>query len=190
MNRALACLLPLLLLGCPSDPAPEPTPAATPAPKPSEPSSAEAPVTPRVSYSGRIYVGNVGGGLSPRVIRTQADYERFVSALPQRKIQKKRPAPPSDDPLLALPKIDFSQEILIVALRDSMYVHPELGPIVAKGDDLEVQVVYPPLGDTVMAAAMHGVGVYAAVVVPSCPGEVRFSEDGERGEVEREPFPR
>ncbi|HBP16530.1 MAG TPA: hypothetical protein DEA08_01890 [Planctomycetes bacterium] len=194
MNRALASLRPFLfaalllapalgLVACASDPAPAPAPDPLP----------EGPVTPRVSYAGRIYLDNVagaGGSLSPRLIKTQAEYERFVSAIPQRKIQKKQPAPPSEDPLLEMPKVDFPREVLIVALRDSMYVHPELGPITAKDGDLEVQVVYPPLGDTVMAAAMHGVGVYAAAVVPACSGEVRFVEDGEPGQREPEPFPR
>lgn len=189
MNRALASLRPLLfaallvaptLAGCASDPPPEPAPAPIP----------EGPLTPRASYAGRIYLDNLGGGLSPRVIRSQADYERFVSAIPQRKIQKKQPAPASEDPLLGLPKVDFPREVLLVALRDSMYVHPELGPITARSGDLEVRIVYPPLGDTAMAAAMHGVGVYAAAVVPAPTGEVRFDEEGEPGAREREPFPR
>ncbi len=79
----------------------------------------------------------------------------------------KQPAPPSDDPLLGEPEIDFSSATLVVGLRvDSMYVHPELSFSRLNGtSQLAVEVRYPPVGDTAMAAAMGGVGTYAAAVV-------------------------
>ncbi len=104
---------------------------------------------------------------TPLVIRDQAAYTAFLERLPRYKIQKKAPAPPSDDPLLKRPHIDFSKQMLLVLIRaDSMYVAPRLKePAVDMDSRLVVLKHLPPLGDTQMHAARGDVGMYHAVLI-------------------------
>ncbi|MFP6884134.1 MAG: hypothetical protein VCA40_06855 [Roseibacillus sp.] len=145
----------------------------------------EAAVPVIATYEGRIgtasYQGSPDGfsfaatGPTEIIIRTQADYEAFVARLPQRQITKTNPAPPSDDPLLKKPAIDFENNIMLVAIRsDSMYVSPQFESIVADKNALIVRISDPDLGETGSANQQGGIGTYQAVVVPKRKGPIQF----------------
>ena len=71
------------------------------------------------SYEGRVSLDSSGQSSGPTeiIIRSQADYEAFLIRIPRNKITKVNPAPPSDDPLLGKPVIDFESHMMLVALR-------------------------------------------------------------------------
>ena len=83
--------------------------------------------------------------LSEVIIRSQADYEGFVTKIPKRQITKTRPAPPSEDLLLRHPSVDFENSMMLVAIRsDSMYVAPEFKSITSDKNGLSVRITDPP----------------------------------------------
>ena len=92
-----------------------------------------------------------------------------------RTISKTNPSPPSKDPLLKKPPIDFGKHMMLVAIRaDSMYVTPKLESVVAEKNVLFVHILDPNLGETRFLNQMQGVGTYLAVVVPKHKDPVKF----------------
>lgn len=181
-SRSLAVVA-LALLACgkndaarqPVDP---PAPTAVTSEAEAEPTAMATAVEIIRSYSGRIALdvpapGQIGPDHSGRVIRDQAGYQAFVDSIPELVIQMKQPSPPSDDPLLTRPDIDFGANMLLVATRSDMYNGPIIAEIIATGDDLAVKVTLPGKGDLRMASRAD-VGTYHAVVIPAVPGEVKF----------------
>jgi len=138
-----------------------------------------APLLPSRSWTGRVRLPAAGPGgpvqAAPLVIRDAEAYAAFVDTVPTTRVQKKQPAPPSDDPLLQRPPIDFDDHMLLVARRDDMYVGPEIRQIRPDGDGLSVSVVHPDPGQTVHAARVVDIGTYHAVEVPRVDGEVTWS---------------
>jgi Tol biopolymer transport system component len=133
------------------------------------------------SYEGRIRATGFDfnfrkvTGPTEMIIKTQADYESFVAKIPKRTISKTNPAPPSKDPLLKKPPIDFGKHMMLVAVRaDSMYINPKLEFVVAEKNALIVRILDPDLGDTRFANQMQGIGTYLAVVVPKRKGPIQF----------------
>jgi hypothetical protein len=141
------------------------------------------------TFHGRVSIGGPGPGndVPPAlaaVIRSPAEFEAFRSAIPTKRVQKRQPAPPSTDPLLGDPKFDFSTHSLIVVKRPSMYVHPEIERVEARGTGAHVLYRLPPLGDTIHAAAVMDMGTYCAVLVPKIEGKVTYEvlgDDEEEG---------
>ena len=83
--------------------------------------------------------------LSEVIIRSQADYEGFVTKIPKRQITKTRPAPPSEDLLPRHPSVDFENSMMLAAIRsDSMYVAPEFKSITSDKNGLSVRITDPP----------------------------------------------
>ncbi len=114
-------------------------------------------------------------GPTERIIRTQVDYEAFVAQIPLRQITKTNPAPPSKDPLLKKPFIDFAKHMVLIAIRtDSMYVCSHIESLVLDGQALRVHVLDPDLGETRFLNQMRDIGTYRAVVVPQHPGPIEF----------------
>ena len=131
------------------------------------------------SYEGRVYVGPGFRKKAPdpteRIIKTQAEYDAFVGKIPKRTISKTNPSPPSKDPLLKKPAIDFGKHMMLVAIRpDSMYVTPKLESVVAEKNTLLVHILDPDLGETRFLNQMEGIGTYLAVVVPKHAGSIKF----------------
>jgi len=124
------------------------------------------------------------------VIRSAEELAAFTSAIPKKRVQKRQPAPPSKDPLLADPQLDFATHSLIVIQRPSMYVGPEIERVEARGTGAHVLYRLPPLGETVYAAAVMDMGTYAAVLVPRVEGEVSFEVLPNPAEGEQSPEPR
>lgn len=130
------------------------------------------------SYTGRVHtpMSGIGSGptpIPPRFIRSEAELEAFREMIPKKEITKRAPASDSDDPLLKPLDLDFSNEMLVVAFRiDTMYVHPQLDNVRAKGDKLLIDLKHPPLGDTQFNAAQSGIGTYQAIVVKRFEGAI------------------
>ena len=141
---------------------------------------ADTPVPVVDSYEGRIRATGFDRnfrkvtGPTEMIIKTQAQYEAFVGKIPKRTISKTNPAPPSKDPLLKKPAIDFGKHMMLVAIRaNSMYVTPQIESVVA-GDALLVHILDPDLGETRFLNQMQGIGTYLAVVVPKHKGPIQF----------------
>ena len=114
-------------------------------------------------------------GPTERIIRTQADYEAFVAQIPLHQITKTNPAPPSKDPLLKRPPIDFAKHMVLIAIRpDNMYVSSHIESLVLDGQTLRVHVLDPDPGETRFLNQMRGIGTYRAVVVPQHTGPIQF----------------
>ena len=114
-------------------------------------------------------------GPTERIIRTQADYEAFVSQIPLRQITKTNPAPPSKDALLKRPPIDFAKHMVLIAIRPgNMYVCSHIESLVQDGQTLRVHVLDPVLGETRFLNQLRGIGTYRAVVVPKHTGPIQF----------------
>lgn len=149
------------------------------------------------TFTGRVFMGGPGPGSDvpekdTRVIQNAKEFEAFVSRIPTKRVQKRQPAPPSTDPLLKDPQIDFATHTMLVVERPSMYIGPEIERVEARGEGAHVLYRLPPLGETVYAAAVMDMGTYWAVVVPKVQGEVTFEvlpnpgepEEGDEGEGE------
>ncbi|MCB9563735.1 MAG: hypothetical protein H6709_23800 [Kofleriaceae bacterium] len=120
-------------------------------------------------WAGAIHTDADAPGLEVHAIRDADAYRAFVARLPERRIQMKQPAPPSRDPLRAGPAIDFTRDMLIVAVRAETLQPAEIARVTRDGDRLVVDVVVAPQPP---AARPDGVGAYAAVRVPHAGGAV------------------
>lgn len=116
-----------------------------------------------------------------RVIRTPEEYDEFVATIPPTLPQLTENPPVNDDPLIAHPSIDFASDMLVVCVRGSMHVGPEITRVAVEGDVLVIDVRHPALGETLNDQAMLGMGRYHAVIVPRSDGTPEFrvtTEDG------------
>lgn len=174
----------VLMLGCGSFTQPPPPQAA---PSTSSPADAEdplpegSPVKIHETYRG-LYVYRPSSlpdllVAGPRVIRDQATFEQFHAGLPKQRVQKRRPAPPSDDPLLTAPPFDYDQHMLLVAYRiDVMEPDIHFRDVRRVGDQLRVEVATPSPGDHPAAARIMDIGGYAAIVTDRFDGEVVWQD--------------
>lgn len=158
--------------------------AATPLTK-----KAAAQVAPKAAlrvlraYHGRVSLPLAAPGVKAQaheglVLRNPAAYAAFIDRLPRKRIQMKSPAPPSDDPLLKRPVVDFSKQMVIVVLRDDMYVGPQIVAARPTATGLRVEVVLPNPAATRGAARMAGIGTYHAIIVARVDGKVGFGFRG------------
>lgn len=102
------------------------------------------------------------------LIRDAGEYEAFLARIPVGQVGKTAPAPPSTDPLLPRPAIDFGRQALLVALRaDTMDVAPRITDVVALPwrRELSARVSFPPLGEAASLQQAQGIGAYTAVLV-------------------------
>jgi len=114
-------------------------------------------------------------GPTERIIRTEAEYDDFLRKIPKRTISKTNPSPPSNDPLLKKPPVDFEKHMMLVAVRaNSMYVTPKLESVAVEKGTMFVHVLDPDLGDTRFLNQMQGIGTYLALVVPKHAGPIKF----------------
>ena len=129
------------------------------------------------SYEGRLTLDPNEQSPKPSelIIRSQAAYEAFVARIPKRKITRTRPAPPSDDPLLRKPPIDFERRMILAAIRsDTMYISPNFESVTADQRGLSVRITDPGLGDTKTLNQQEGIGTYRAIVIPKREGLIQF----------------
>ena len=186
MTRIRICLLLLVgataLGGCRGK-SNDPTGGTTPKARAKTPGE----LTVLKQYKGRVrFGGTIRGSARTRrglvfIIRTQKRYDAFRATIPKRVIQMKKPAPPSKDPLLAKPAIDFKKQMLVVAQRPHMHVGPRLEKVVARPGTVTVHVFLPSLDTVHKKASVAGIGTYHAVLVPRADGDsvykVRIESD-------------
>ncbi len=130
-------------------------------------------LTPSAQYRGFLSVGGPGSSNPPGgllVIRDQKGLDAFISRIPPEQITPTRPAPPSDDPLLAHPRIDFGKSMVLVAYSGSMLTSVEILEIRAEGNSTRVSVKREPVKE--MSSVPLGVGRYHCVVVDRREGPV------------------
>ena len=135
---------------------------------------------PARTYGGRIAVPPPDK-VTSFVVRNDGSYDNLLERIPKNAIQKKQPAPPSDDALLKRPAVDFSTEMIVVAVCGTFYCPISLQSYRVEGDTLIVSYEAPGEDEGASMAArpigMNGVdayGNYAAGVVPAHDGDVTF----------------
>lgn len=139
-------------------------------PKPDKPSKGPRMQTTELSviqrFAGQI-LHATGAGAAPavRVIRDQAAYETLIAALPGQRVQQKQPAPPSVDPLLKQPKIDFQRQMLVLAVRHATFQKTRIKRVLVRGEELIIEVLDPAPSARGLAARADA-GTYEAVLVP------------------------
>ena len=134
-----------------------------------------------VSYRGLIYAMSYDRnfrevkGPTEHIIRTEAEFDAFLRKIPKRTISKTNPSPPSKDPLLKKPRIDFDKQMMLVAVQaNSMYVTPKLESVAVEKETMLVHILDPALGETRFLNQMQGIGTYLAVIVPKHTGPIKF----------------
>lgn len=110
-----------------------------------------------------------GDAVTGLAIRDDAAYDAFVARLPEKRVQKRQPAPPNDDPMLARPAIDFATDMLVVVMRRDTLDSPGLVRISRDAGRVVVTHTSPPPAP---AAMPHGIGGYTAARVPRADGEL------------------
>lgn len=111
----------------------------------------------------------------PFVVRTELEFQSLVSKIPKWKIQMRQPAPPSEDPLLKLSDLDFSNTMMLVIISDEMYSEPkiiglskdntgEAGDRQTQMLSVEYRIDRDPNAE--MMSKPNGVGRYYALQVP------------------------
>ena len=111
-----------------------------------------------------------------RAIHSQAEYEEFVERIPKERLQMKHPAPPSQDPLLQKPAIDFLAHTLVAVWSENVHIGCRIQDTRREGDDLKVQVDFDVPPDYRNYAAPYGYGQYHVLEVPAFPGSARVAQ--------------
>ena len=109
-------------------------------------------------------------------LRSQQEYKSFVERVPRERLQKKLPAPPSSDPLLQLPGVDFSTSCLVVVWSDNVHIEARVLQAEAKGEELWVEVRFHRPPHVEGYAAPYGFGQYHLVEVPRFEGALQVKE--------------
>jgi len=126
-------------------------------------------------WDGHIYSDLESESLSAAVIRNEEDLKSFVMRIPKYRIQKRQPAPPSEDPLLNGRTISFETHMMVVSIRnENMYAVAPIAKIEKEADRLIVYRTKPDLQDIKQYATMAGIGTYHAIVIPRSLLPVHF----------------
>ncbi len=132
----------------------------------------EALLFPTAEYSGVLSLHGPGGVL---VLRDQKAYDAFIDRIPRTEISKTNPAPPSDDPLLKRPKIDFTENMAVVATSNFPHTRVKIVQLrlQSDGESVHLQVERVTPEEAKYASVPNDVGRYHLVVVDRRNGEVR-----------------
>lgn len=108
------------------------------------------------------------------VVRDQKGYDAFLDRIPTRRIQKKEPAPPSQDPLLKRPEVDWSKYVGIVAYSNNIHTEVTIEELRLEPDGESVQVkvrrFLPPGAEH--GARPYGYGQYDFVLIEKRSGAI------------------
>jgi hypothetical protein len=111
------------------------------------------------------------------VVRDRGELEAFIERIPKTRLQKRQPAPPSEDPLLEHPEIDFDRHCMIVLIRgDTPWGGIEVQEMQRDGDRLRIRREHPPLPEGGPMAQPLGIGAYVALVVDRFEGPLVVDE--------------
>ncbi|MCW5871594.1 MAG: hypothetical protein KIS61_30360, partial [Candidatus Eremiobacteraeota bacterium] len=120
------------------------------------------------SWHGLVRCENERGCLA---IHTQAEYDAFVERIPKERIQMKQPAPPSQDPFLRQPRVNFQEHSLVAVWTENVHIGCKITETRREGNDLKVKVDFEVPPDYRNYAAPYGFGQYHVLEVPSFPGK-------------------
>lgn len=109
-------------------------------------------------------------------VRNQMDYEAFVARVPVKRIQKKQPAPPSEDPLLRTPAIDFSQRSLVAVWSENIHIDAKISDARREGDNMLVTVTFEVPPNYRNYATPYGYGQYHLLEVEKFSGELKVNQ--------------
>ncbi|MBN2444559.1 MAG: hypothetical protein JXJ04_24570 [Spirochaetales bacterium] len=147
------------------------------------------------SNSGRVnvsiiktYKGMISAGydedfnvrkLEPLVIKTEEDYDNFISLIPEFEMTPVSPAPKSDDPLLKKPDIDFTKEMILVIFSYDVntFIPCEITAVTIQNNVMKVDAEYADPDEVDSVQKIIDYGLYFAVVVPLFNGEVIYNLD-------------
>jgi len=130
------------------------------------------------SWGGPIHLKltDFGAELStPSTVKNDSEYDTFIAQIPEKRVQKRQPAPDSEDPMLKRPPVDFETQMLLVVRSGSIYEFPKISEVLDTPAEREVIYTIPPVENLEMMAQPGGVGRYAAVLVAKTDGAVRFT---------------
>lgn len=188
-----ACIAMMVMVaGCtPKDPVPEAEPKAE-APTPSDETTKIAaplrasppalrPFAPKAKYGGVIHLPS-----SSRVIRDRKGYKELVAEIPKNIVTKgPRKRDKSQDPLLAMPEIDFERHMLVVGVCSSFYCKYEFEGYELQGTTMTVHARRGEEREMtryaqrpVRQGGKEAVGHYRALVIERVATKVVFQEKG------------
>lgn len=128
------------------------------------------PLEPRATFHGHIELP-----VDSQIIDDQQSFDALVEHIPKKKVQKKLPADPNDDPILDEPEIDFDTEVVLVVVCRTYYCQIDILGVRLDDHGYVVGVALPGEGEKAKYAARPaGVGNYRAVVVDRFDDEVRL----------------
>lgn len=125
------------------------------------------------SWHGFVRSENARGCLA---IRNQTQYDAFVERIPKERLQMKQPAPPSQDPFLLKPSVDFQKRTLVAVWTENVHIGCKISQTRREGDDLQVTVDFDVPSDYQNYAAPYGYGQYHVLEVPSFPGNAEITQ--------------
>ena len=116
------------------------------------------------------------GGAFDQVIGSEEQFRTFVAAIPSTLPDKRRADRPNPDPLRGDFRIDFSKQVLVVAVhRDTLSAFPEYLGTSKEADGISVDFTIP---EPPPEARPYGWGVYTAVLLPKSEHPHRIVRKG------------
>ena len=104
------------------------------------------------------------------VVNDQKGYQELLTRIPAKQISRTRPAPENNDPLRKAPKIDFTKNTLLVAIRPSM-TKPVFQAVENNDKMTTVTVAFPR--NQPAARPVH-IGVYSALLIPKAKPKIHL----------------
>ncbi|NNM53215.1 MAG: hypothetical protein HKM05_00650 [Spirochaetales bacterium] len=125
----------------------------------------------------------------PMVIRSQADFEKFVALLPSQDIDKNGPTGPTHNALALNPQIDWSHFMLLVVFDSQTLVFPpNISHVVVNANKLLAYVEYPDTRDLIEGKPMR-YGAYGAALVAQSPLPVQWINPGPQNTIPKRVSP-
>jgi len=108
------------------------------------------------------------------VIRDEQSFHRFIARIPEKVMDFVPSPPPSNDPLLLRPKIDFGKHMVLVVIshEPNCFIDLDIVGIEPTSKAMEVHCHYSEPGPVMNKAI--GYGAYCAAVTRRFDGEVVF----------------
>lgn len=114
-----------------------------------------------------------------QLIRSQQDFDKFIERVPRERLQKRQPAPPSGDPILEHPQVDFQEYSLVAVWSHNWAIVPRIDSSNLEGNDLKVELVYHTPKDYRNYQAPNNHGRYLVMQVPKVSGELKVRSRAE-----------
>jgi hypothetical protein len=114
------------------------------------------------------------------VIRDEESFHRFIARIPDKVMVFLSSRPPSNDPLLQRPKIDFDKHMVLVIIshKSNCFIDLDIVGIELTSNAMEVLCRYSEPGPVVPKVISYG--AYCAVVTHRFDGDVVFVPCPER----------